>query len=142
MTNRPRRPDFIHQEFKKAGYITENRPLKLHCTILNTSHRRPRRREPFSYEDVLKSSARQLIGELTGILFGRLVSIPFRAEHCRCLIQYNGYVKLFKAVLTLICSSADFFEPRRQPRRRHKFKYSSTISEEDFPPVASESWDV
>ncbi|KAH6907432.1 hypothetical protein BKA70DRAFT_1427824 [Coprinopsis sp. MPI-PUGE-AT-0042] len=53
--------DFIHQEFKKAGYITENRPLKLHCTILNTSHRRPRRRETFSYTDVLKSPARALI---------------------------------------------------------------------------------
>ncbi|KAG2010611.1 hypothetical protein CC2G_013422 [Coprinopsis cinerea AmutBmut pab1-1] len=53
--------DFIHQEFKKAGYITERRPLKLHCTILNTSHRKPHRRIPFSYDDILSSNACNLI---------------------------------------------------------------------------------
>ncbi|KAF5360756.1 hypothetical protein D9756_004431 [Leucocoprinus leucothites] len=47
--------DVVHQAFKKAGHITETRPLKLHCTILNTSHRRPRRREAFSYSDILKT---------------------------------------------------------------------------------------
>ncbi|TFK17635.1 hypothetical protein FA15DRAFT_675940 [Coprinopsis marcescibilis] len=53
--------NFVHQEFKKAGYIVEKRPLKLHCTILNASHRKPKRRLPFSYEDILNSSARATI---------------------------------------------------------------------------------
>ncbi|EJU02947.1 hypothetical protein DACRYDRAFT_115250 [Dacryopinax primogenitus] len=43
----------IHQSFKDAGFITETRPLKLHLTIVNTSHRQPksRNRRPiqFSY---------------------------------------------------------------------------------------------
>ncbi|PFH53320.1 hypothetical protein AMATHDRAFT_138058, partial [Amanita thiersii Skay4041] len=47
----------VHQSFKDAGYITETRPLKLHCTILNTSHRRPRSRLAFSYSDILSSTA-------------------------------------------------------------------------------------
>ncbi|KZT59390.1 hypothetical protein CALCODRAFT_481626 [Calocera cornea HHB12733] len=34
----------IEQSFKDAGYITETRPLKLHLTIINTSHRRPKPR--------------------------------------------------------------------------------------------------
>ncbi|KAF8998280.1 hypothetical protein BDQ17DRAFT_819876 [Cyathus striatus] len=44
--------DLVHQTFKWEGYIIENRPLTLHCTIINTSHRRPRNlRLPFSYTD-------------------------------------------------------------------------------------------
>ncbi|KZO96767.1 hypothetical protein CALVIDRAFT_536696 [Calocera viscosa TUFC12733] len=43
----------IEQSFKDSGYITETRPLKLHLTIVNTSHRRPkprgRRGVQFSY---------------------------------------------------------------------------------------------
>ncbi|KAF7768412.1 hypothetical protein Agabi119p4_7655 [Agaricus bisporus var. burnettii] len=44
--------DIIHNAFKTAGYITETRPLKLHCTLVNTNYRRPRRREAFSYDDI------------------------------------------------------------------------------------------
>ncbi|KIL56086.1 hypothetical protein M378DRAFT_1039391 [Amanita muscaria Koide BX008] len=40
---------------QSAGFVTETRPLKLHCTILNTSHRRPRGNIPFSYSDILAS---------------------------------------------------------------------------------------
>ncbi|KIL57184.1 hypothetical protein M378DRAFT_88218, partial [Amanita muscaria Koide BX008] len=40
---------------ESAGFVTETRPLKLHCTILNTSHRRPRGNIPFSYSDILAS---------------------------------------------------------------------------------------
>ncbi|KAI0262406.1 kinase A anchor protein [Gloeopeniophorella convolvens] len=49
--------EFVHGAFKQAGFLVdERRPLKLHCTILNTTYRRPppgqRRatgRMPFSY---------------------------------------------------------------------------------------------
>jgi len=46
--------DLIHSAFKKKGYLTDTRPLKLHCTILNTSHRKPSRdrRKPFCYSDI------------------------------------------------------------------------------------------
>jgi len=54
--------DKVHQTFKTAGYITETRPLKLHCTILNTTHRRPRRREAFSYSDIVGLTAAQNFG--------------------------------------------------------------------------------
>jgi activating signal cointegrator complex subunit 1 len=48
--------DFVHQAFKSAGYITDTRPLKLHCTILNASHRKPRvPRYGFSFADMLKA---------------------------------------------------------------------------------------
>lgn len=50
--------DLIHQKFKLEGYITDTRPLKLHCTILNTSHRKPRNfRLGLDIEDVLVSDA-------------------------------------------------------------------------------------
>lgn len=54
--------DLIHQTFKKEGYLTDMRPLKLHCTIINASHRKPKRRTPFSYSDILASPACQLLG--------------------------------------------------------------------------------
>ncbi|KAJ3501229.1 hypothetical protein NLJ89_g9436 [Agrocybe chaxingu] len=53
--------DLIHRTFKEARYITDTRPLKLHCTILNASHRKPMRRIPFCYSDVLSSAACDLI---------------------------------------------------------------------------------
>ena len=57
--------DFVHQAFKSAGYATDTRPLKLHCTILNASHRKPRvPRYGFSFADVLKAE------EVTGLLGG------------------------------------------------------------------------
>ncbi|KAG6875247.1 hypothetical protein C0992_004567 [Termitomyces sp. T32_za158] len=49
----------VHTEFTRAGYITETRPLKLHCTVLNTSKRRPRR--PFCYSDILSAPALDLL---------------------------------------------------------------------------------
>jgi len=52
--------DFIHTSFKGAGFLVEdNRPLKLHCTIINTAHRKPRppggKRIPFAYPDLVTS---------------------------------------------------------------------------------------
>ncbi|KAL1699328.1 hypothetical protein EV121DRAFT_216447, partial [Schizophyllum commune] len=46
--------DLVHQTFRREGYVLETRPLKLHVTLLNTTHRKkPRRRLAFSYIDVL-----------------------------------------------------------------------------------------
>ncbi|KAF5373987.1 hypothetical protein D9615_009938 [Tricholomella constricta] len=49
--------DCVERAFKEEGYVTEMRPLKLHCTILNTSKRRPARArargQPFCYSDIL-----------------------------------------------------------------------------------------
>ncbi|KAH9849437.1 AKAP7 2'5' RNA ligase-like domain-containing protein [Lenzites betulinus] len=50
--------EMIAGAFKDAGLlIDEGRPLKLHCTVVNTVYRRPRGRErtPFSYTSVLAS---------------------------------------------------------------------------------------
>ncbi|KAF6742831.1 hypothetical protein DFP72DRAFT_1103285 [Ephemerocybe angulata] len=44
--------DLIHTAFKSQKYITDTRPLKLHCTLLNTSHRKPRRGGGFSFKEV------------------------------------------------------------------------------------------
>ncbi|KAF9522296.1 hypothetical protein CPB83DRAFT_864682 [Crepidotus variabilis] len=55
--------DLVHKAFKQAGYLTDTRPLKLHCTILNASHRRPRRWCPFSYSDIRSSKACDLISD-------------------------------------------------------------------------------
>lgn len=64
--------EFVNKAFSDAGFILDRRPLKvrsssvsnlslatdaepqLHCTILNTSHRKPRR-QPFSYKAILAS---------------------------------------------------------------------------------------
>ncbi|KAI3998498.1 hypothetical protein K525DRAFT_214564 [Schizophyllum commune Loenen D] len=55
--------DLVHQTFHREGYVTETRPLKLHVTLLNTTHRKkPRRRLAFSYTDVLQSEAVKLLG--------------------------------------------------------------------------------
>ncbi|TEB27248.1 hypothetical protein FA13DRAFT_1736636 [Coprinellus micaceus] len=64
--------DFVHQAFKSAGYITDTRPLKLHCTILNASHRKPRvPRYGFSFADVLKAEG------VTGLLGVGATSVEF-----------------------------------------------------------------
>jgi len=47
--------DYIHQTFKDHGFVVEDRPLKLHCTIINTSYAKPR--IPFSYSAMLSSRA-------------------------------------------------------------------------------------
>ncbi|KAF5378334.1 hypothetical protein D9615_008780 [Tricholomella constricta] len=55
--------DCVERTFKKAGYVTETRPLKLdtylHCTVLNTSKRRPARArgQHFCYSDILRALA-------------------------------------------------------------------------------------
>lgn len=49
--------NLVHSTFKQAGFITETRPLKLHCTILNTSWRKPHSRLPFYGPAILASSA-------------------------------------------------------------------------------------
>ncbi|KAF8495772.1 AKAP7 2'5' RNA ligase-like domain-containing protein [Russula emetica] len=51
--------ELAHGAFKEAGFVADDRPLKLHCTLLNTSHRRTppgqrrgpgaARRIPFSF---------------------------------------------------------------------------------------------
>ncbi|KAI8986312.1 kinase A anchor protein [Trametes punicea] len=52
--------DVIMKAFNDAGLLVdEKRPLKLHCTVLNTVYRKPRGkgRTPFSYPSVLASEA-------------------------------------------------------------------------------------
>jgi len=54
----------VNKEFVDAGLLVDGRrPLKLHCTIINTTHRKPRpkthRRQPFSYSSILGSTAFQ-----------------------------------------------------------------------------------
>jgi len=54
----------VNRAFLDAGLvIDEHRPLKLHCTIINTVYRKPRstRRQPFSYTSVVTSAALQAI---------------------------------------------------------------------------------
>jgi len=56
--------EMVNKAFVEAGFITERRPLKLHCTILNTTHRQPRTRgprQPFSYRRLLESPAAQAV---------------------------------------------------------------------------------
>ncbi|KAH8106395.1 hypothetical protein DFH11DRAFT_1732938 [Phellopilus nigrolimitatus] len=63
----------LNEEFLRAGLvINDKRPLKLHCTLLNTAHRRPRpkkagwhARTPFSFSDVLASDAFRAISKAT-----------------------------------------------------------------------------
>jgi len=59
--------ELIHKTFKDAGLVVdEGRPLKLHCTVLNTIYRKPRAkgRQPFSYKSMLSSTA------LEGVIAG------------------------------------------------------------------------
>lgn len=54
--------EIINTSFIQAGFVEdEHRPLKLHCTLINTVYRRPRardgRRVPFDFEAILASSA-------------------------------------------------------------------------------------
>jgi len=56
--------EMVNKTFVDAGFITELRPLKLHCTILNTTYRKPRARgprQPFSYRSLLASAAAQAV---------------------------------------------------------------------------------
>ncbi|KAG1728998.1 kinase A anchor protein [Suillus lakei] len=47
--------EFVNKAFSDAGFIQDRRPLKLHCTILNTSQSRKPHRQPFSYNAILAS---------------------------------------------------------------------------------------
>ncbi|KAF8594778.1 hypothetical protein BDV93DRAFT_529087 [Ceratobasidium sp. AG-I] len=65
----------VHNRFREAGFVTETRPLKLHCTILNTSHRRSGGRSgpwgvPFSMAEI-----DAVIAQSPGIA-GQLLSSP------------------------------------------------------------------
>ena len=71
----------VNKTFTEAGFIRDRRPLKvrlvflfhamdenafhqLHCTILNTTYRRPRARgprQPFSYRSLFGSPAAQVV---------------------------------------------------------------------------------
>ncbi|KAF9044145.1 hypothetical protein BJ165DRAFT_1479390 [Panaeolus papilionaceus] len=53
--------ELVNKAFRDANYITETRPLKLHCTILNASHRKPKRWQPFSYSDIVQQPACQML---------------------------------------------------------------------------------
>jgi len=58
----------VNKAFIDAGLlVNEHRPLKLHCTVVNTIHRKPRsktrRRQPFSYSAVLASAAFQTVAQ-------------------------------------------------------------------------------
>ncbi|KAH9913435.1 AKAP7 2'5' RNA ligase-like domain-containing protein [Fomitopsis serialis] len=55
---------FVNKSFTSAGFVVdENRPLKLHCTIVNTAHRKPRPkyRTFFSFTSVRASDALRAI---------------------------------------------------------------------------------
>ncbi|KAL4080544.1 hypothetical protein J3A83DRAFT_22090 [Scleroderma citrinum] len=52
--------ELVSGAFRDAGFISERRPLKLHCTVVNTIYRQPRprgARQPFSYRALLASDA-------------------------------------------------------------------------------------
>ncbi|KAI9566274.1 kinase A anchor protein [Boletus coccyginus] len=56
--------EMVNKTFIEAGFISDRRPLKLHCTILNTTYRRPRARgprHPFSYRSLLGSPAAEAV---------------------------------------------------------------------------------
>ncbi|CAE6470475.1 unnamed protein product [Rhizoctonia solani] len=63
--------EMVNRRFIEEGFITDRRPLKLHCTILNTSHRKPannqsRQRIPFSMTQIEDSIAQN--PHITGTL--------------------------------------------------------------------------
>ncbi|KAH7924975.1 hypothetical protein BV22DRAFT_1105190 [Leucogyrophana mollusca] len=56
--------ELVNKAFVDSGFVLDRRPLKLHCTVINTSHRRPRpkgARQPFSYKALLTSTGGQAI---------------------------------------------------------------------------------
>ncbi|KAG8984773.1 hypothetical protein FRB90_005117, partial [Tulasnella sp. 427] len=53
----------VFDRFKAAGFVTDTRPLKLHCTLLNSTFRKPR--QAFSSTEILKRVATQ--PDLAGI---------------------------------------------------------------------------
>ncbi|KAF8551128.1 hypothetical protein OG21DRAFT_1605495 [Imleria badia] len=56
--------EMVNKTFREAGFIRDRRPFKLHCTVLNTTYRRPRAkgpRQPFSYASLLESPAARAV---------------------------------------------------------------------------------
>lgn len=53
--------NLVNKAFRENGFITEKRPLKLHCTIINTKYRKggKGRPIPFSKEEIFSSPAYQ-----------------------------------------------------------------------------------
>ncbi|KAG8968973.1 hypothetical protein FRC03_005239 [Tulasnella sp. 419] len=43
----------INTKFRESGFVTDTRPLKLHCTLANSSFRKPRK--PFSYNEIIEA---------------------------------------------------------------------------------------
>ncbi|QRV93643.1 hypothetical protein RhiJN_21661 [Ceratobasidium sp. AG-Ba] len=74
-SNSVRLLQMIHERFRDAHFIKDRRPLKLHCTVVNTSHRRSGNRRgprgiPFSISEI-----EQAIAHAPGIV-GDLLSSP------------------------------------------------------------------
>ncbi|KAF9218775.1 hypothetical protein BS17DRAFT_480735 [Gyrodon lividus] len=74
--------EMVHKAFTEVGFITDRRPLKLHCTILNTTYRKPKARgprQPFSYRSLLASpAAHPFISEpCAGLDFRQPVKVNF-----------------------------------------------------------------
>ncbi|KIK91414.1 hypothetical protein PAXRUDRAFT_830864 [Paxillus rubicundulus Ve08.2h10] len=68
--------ELVNKAFKEAGFVTDRRPLKLHCTILNTMYRKPKARgprQPFSYRSLLTS----LVNPGTQLDFRQPVKMDF-----------------------------------------------------------------
>ncbi|KAI0927701.1 hypothetical protein AcW1_007127 [Taiwanofungus camphoratus] len=60
--------EFVNRTFKSAGFVVdEGRSLKLHCTVLNTTYRKPRSkgRQPFSYASILASEALRTVNTMS-----------------------------------------------------------------------------
>ncbi|KIO15411.1 hypothetical protein M407DRAFT_13303, partial [Tulasnella calospora MUT 4182] len=61
----------VHNKFQEAGFVTDTRPLKLHCTLLNSTFRRPR--QAFSSTEILRRVAEQ--PEIAGIQAAKKQSV-------------------------------------------------------------------
>ncbi|KAG8900963.1 hypothetical protein FRC01_009982, partial [Tulasnella sp. 417] len=53
----------VYDKFREAGFVLDNRPLKLHCTLVNSTFRRPR--QAFSAAEIIRRVAEE--PELAGI---------------------------------------------------------------------------
>ncbi|KZV96496.1 hypothetical protein EXIGLDRAFT_733163, partial [Exidia glandulosa HHB12029] len=76
-TSLERISNMVHDAFRAEGLFFEDRPLKLHCTLINTVYRKPRARKrvPFSYNHIKGSKA------LADILAGQVADgKPLRVD--------------------------------------------------------------
>ncbi|KAI0642816.1 kinase A anchor protein [Trametes meyenii] len=78
--------EVVRETFVQAGLVVdERRPLKLHCTVVNTIYRKPRgrTRTPFSYGAVLRSDALKAVlarGEAETMAGGERAKGPARVD--------------------------------------------------------------